>query len=115
MYIFELGSERVNQDVAAPAKYNRHCVWCCMGCQLCLTFPLLRFSFEDIASLSGSSSLSELSLDGNPFASDVTYKQTVLKNVCTLRQLDMKRISVSVYYSNRPADYNVTFLMKKGE
>ena len=61
-----------------------------------LPFP----SFEDISCLSQSLSINELSLDGNPFAAEVVYKQTVLKNIATIRQLDMKRISVrfcSVY------------------
>ncbi|XP_048583494.1 leucine-rich repeat-containing protein 49 isoform X2 [Nematostella vectensis] len=49
--------------------------------------------FEDINCLTRSTSITELSLDGNPFASDVTYKQTVLKSVTCLRQLDMKRIT----------------------
>lgn len=50
-------------------------------------------SFEDIYCLSNSSSLNELSLDGNPFTGDPSYKQIILRNVINIRQLDMKRIS----------------------
>ncbi len=54
-------------------------------------------SFEDISCLSESTSLSEVSLDGNPFAGDPAYKQTVLRHMQQLRQLDMKRVSVCFY------------------
>ncbi|XP_068694422.1 leucine-rich repeat-containing protein 49-like [Montipora foliosa] len=50
-------------------------------------------SFDDISCLSNSSSLNEVSLDGNPFSSDPSYKQILLRNLLNLRQLDMKRIS----------------------
>lgn len=50
-------------------------------------------SFDDIQCLSNSLSLNELSMDGNPFATHSTYKQSVLRNLSSLRQLDMKRIS----------------------
>lgn len=50
-------------------------------------------SFDDIRCLSNSTSLNELSMDGNPFATDPSYKQVVLRNLSNLRQLDMKRIS----------------------
>ena len=56
------------------------------------------FSFEDIACLAESNSLSEVALDGNPFASEASYKQTVLRHMQQLRQLDMKRISVSLLF-----------------
>eukprot|EP00794_Sanderia_malayensis_P009894 gene9894-10907_t len=49
--------------------------------------------FQDINSVGRSESLSELSLDGNPFASELNYKQTILLNVTSLRQLDMKKIT----------------------
>lgn len=45
--------------------------------------------------LADTNTLSEISLDGNPFASDATYRQTVLRFMQQLRQLDMKRITVS--------------------
>ena len=58
--------------------------------------PDFTSSFDDIQCLSNSTCLNELSMDGNPFANDPTYKQTVLRNLSSLRQLDMKRISVRV-------------------
>ena len=54
------------------------------------------FSFDDITCLSNSNSLNELSLDGNPFSVDPSYKQVMLRHLSSLRQLDMKRISVRV-------------------
>ena len=56
-------------------------------------FPLL-FSFDDVCCLSKAVSLIELSFDGNPLTTLSGYKQTILQNVTTLRQLDMKRLSV---------------------
>ena len=53
-------------------------------------------SFDDITSLGESHSLTEISLDGNPLAGENGYKQTVLRNMQHLRQLDMKRVSVSM-------------------
>ncbi|KAJ7365780.1 Leucine-rich repeat-containing protein 49 [Desmophyllum pertusum] len=50
-------------------------------------------SFDDILCLSSSTSLNEVSMDGNPFATDPSYKQIILRNLLNLRQLDMKRIS----------------------
>ncbi|XP_019638560.1 PREDICTED: leucine-rich repeat-containing protein 49-like isoform X3 [Branchiostoma belcheri] len=50
-------------------------------------------SFDDIACLGESASLSEVSLDGNPLAQEAFYKQTILKHMVQLRQLDMRRIS----------------------
>lgn len=50
-------------------------------------------SFGDITCLSNANSLNELSMDGNPFATDPGYKQVVLRHLSSLRQLDMKRIS----------------------
>ncbi|XP_064618842.1 leucine-rich repeat-containing protein 49-like isoform X2 [Lineus longissimus] len=49
--------------------------------------------WEDICCLGDSSSLSEISLDGNPFAQDQYYKQVLLRHMSQLRQLDMKRIT----------------------
>ncbi|CAG2218234.1 LRRC49 [Mytilus edulis] len=65
-------------------------------------------SFEDIACLGESTSLSEISLDGNPIAQEQYYKQIVLRHMQQLKQLDMKRVtdpgtSVS---SRRPGLYN---------
>lgn len=50
-------------------------------------------SFNQLACLGESCSLSELTLDGNPVALETWYKQAVLRCVLHLRQLDMKRIT----------------------
>ncbi|KAM3625206.1 uncharacterized protein V6R79_008736 [Siganus canaliculatus] len=50
-------------------------------------------SFDQLACLGESPSLSELTLDGNPVALETWYKQAVLRCVLHLRQLDMKRIT----------------------
>uniref|UniRef100_K1PQ40 Leucine-rich repeat-containing protein 49 n=1 Tax=Magallana gigas TaxID=29159 RepID=K1PQ40_MAGGI len=50
-------------------------------------------SFEDITSLSDSTSLSEISLDGNPITQEQYYKQIVLRHMQQLKQLDMKRVT----------------------
>ncbi|KAM9374838.1 leucine-rich repeat-containing protein 49 [Phaethornis superciliosus] len=50
-------------------------------------------SFEDILCLADSSSLSDITLDGNPIAQETWYKYTVLHHMMQLRQLDMKRIT----------------------
>ncbi|XP_074650110.1 leucine-rich repeat-containing protein 49-like [Tubulanus polymorphus] len=50
-------------------------------------------SFEDISCLSESNSLTEISLDGNPFCQEQFYKQTVLRQLPRLKQLDMKRVT----------------------
>lgn len=52
------------------------------------------YSFEDILCLADSSSLSDITLDGNPIAQETWYKHTVLHHMMQLRQLDMKRITV---------------------
>ncbi|XP_067871801.1 leucine-rich repeat-containing protein 49 isoform X4 [Heterodontus francisci] len=49
--------------------------------------------FEDIACLSDSLSLSEVTLDGNPIAQESWYKYTILRHMLQLRQLDMKKIT----------------------
>ncbi|XP_052527769.1 leucine-rich repeat-containing protein 49 isoform X4 [Tympanuchus pallidicinctus] len=54
---------------------------------------LMRISFEDILCLADSSSLSDITLDGNPIAQETWYKHTVLHHMMQLRQLDMKRIT----------------------
>ena len=61
-------------------------------------FMYICYRWEDIECLSYSSSLCEISLDGNPIAADVCYKQIVIKSMPQLRQLDMKRITVSSRY-----------------
>ncbi|KAJ8304818.1 hypothetical protein KUTeg_018401 [Tegillarca granosa] len=53
-------------------------------------------SFEDIACLGDSSSLSEISLDGNPITQEQYYKQIVLRHMQQLKQLDMKRVTAKV-------------------
>ncbi|XP_067940574.1 leucine-rich repeat-containing protein 49-like [Watersipora subatra] len=50
-------------------------------------------SFDDIKCLSRSVSLQEISLDGNPIASDQFYKQNILSSMQQIRQLDMKRVT----------------------
>ncbi|KAM7406465.1 hypothetical protein PAMP_000839 [Pampus punctatissimus] len=50
-------------------------------------------SFNQLACLGESCSLTELTLDGNPVALETWYKQAVLRCVLHLRQLDMKRIT----------------------
>ncbi|XP_019912006.2 leucine-rich repeat-containing protein 49 isoform X2 [Esox lucius] len=50
-------------------------------------------SFDDLACLGDSCSLSELTLDGNPVALETWYKQAALRCVLQLRQLDMKRVT----------------------
>ncbi|XP_078007357.1 leucine-rich repeat-containing protein 49 isoform X3 [Phascolarctos cinereus] len=49
--------------------------------------------FEDILCLADSSSLSDITLDGNPIAQESWYKHTILQHMMQLRQLDMKRIT----------------------
>ena len=63
------------------------------------TFITLDFisSFEDVSCLAESASLSEVSLDGNPFTQDGAYKQTILRHMQQLRQLDMRKVTVSTY------------------
>jgi hypothetical protein len=57
--------------------------------------PHLPFSFDDIRCLSQCNVLSELSLDGNPFSLEQSYKHCVLKNIPSLRQFDMRRVTVT--------------------
>uniref|UniRef100_A0A6J0SVV5 Leucine-rich repeat-containing protein 49 n=1 Tax=Pogona vitticeps TaxID=103695 RepID=A0A6J0SVV5_9SAUR len=63
----------------------------------CLQRLFLSFNnisrFEDILCLADSTSLSEISLDGNPIAQETWYKPTVLHHMMQLRQLDMKKIT----------------------
>ncbi|KAL7980341.1 hypothetical protein Chor_014670 [Crotalus horridus] len=48
---------------------------------------------EDILCLADSTSISELTLDGNPIAQEACYKPTILHHMMQLRQLDMKKIT----------------------
>uniref|UniRef100_A0A8B9PMM3 Leucine rich repeat containing 49 n=1 Tax=Apteryx owenii TaxID=8824 RepID=A0A8B9PMM3_APTOW len=57
------------------------------------TINFFGYSFEDILCLADSSSLSDITLDGNPIAQETWYKHTVLHHMMQLRQLDMKRIT----------------------
>ncbi|XP_069899086.1 leucine-rich repeat-containing protein 49 isoform X5 [Dipodomys merriami] len=50
-------------------------------------------SFENVACLADSTSLSDITFDGNPIAQESWYKHTVLQNMMQLRQLDMKRVT----------------------
>ena len=58
------------------------------------------FSFEDISCLGDSTSLSEVSLDGNPITQEQYYKQIVLRHMQQLKQLDMKRVTVSTVHES---------------
>nr|XP_060632268.1 leucine-rich repeat-containing protein 49-like [Anolis sagrei ordinatus] len=49
--------------------------------------------FDDVLCLEDSTSLSEITLDGNPIALETWYKPTVLHHMMQLRQLDMKKIT----------------------
>ncbi|CAB4017912.1 leucine-rich repeat-containing 49 isoform X2, partial [Paramuricea clavata] len=60
--------------------------------RLFLSFNSIQ-SFDDIRCLSQCNVLSELSLDGNPFSVEQSYKHCVLKNIPSLRQFDMRRIT----------------------
>ncbi|XP_065268227.1 leucine-rich repeat-containing protein 49 [Emys orbicularis] len=63
----------------------------------CLQHLFLSFnnisSFDNILCLADSSSLSDITLDGNPIAQETWYKNTILHHMMQLRQLDMKRIT----------------------
>ncbi|XP_006888405.1 PREDICTED: leucine-rich repeat-containing protein 49 isoform X3 [Elephantulus edwardii] len=50
-------------------------------------------SFDSVACLADSTSLSDITFDGNPIAQESWYKHTILQNMMQLRQLDMKRIT----------------------
>ncbi|KAM6149717.1 leucine-rich repeat-containing protein 49 isoform 2-T2 [Erethizon dorsatum] len=50
-------------------------------------------SFDSVSCLADSTSLSDITFDGNPIAQESWYKHTVLQNMTQLRQLDMKRIT----------------------
>ncbi|XP_075714033.1 leucine-rich repeat-containing protein 49 [Rhinoderma darwinii] len=63
------------------------------------SLQLLYLSFNnisrlhDILCLGDSTSLSDVTLDGNPIAQESWYRQTILGHMLQLRQLDMKRIT----------------------
>nr|XP_048722895.1 leucine-rich repeat-containing protein 49 isoform X2 [Caretta caretta] len=63
----------------------------------CLQHLFLSFnnisSFDNVLCLADSSSLSDITLDGNPIAQETWYKNTILHHMMQLRQLDMKRIT----------------------
>nr|XP_045016875.1 leucine-rich repeat-containing protein 49 isoform X6 [Jaculus jaculus]XP_045016876.1 leucine-rich repeat-containing protein 49 isoform X6 [Jaculus jaculus] len=50
-------------------------------------------SFDSVSCLADSTSLSDITFDGNPLAQESWYKHTVLQNMTQLRQLDMKRVT----------------------
>ncbi|XP_012623765.1 leucine-rich repeat-containing protein 49 isoform X5 [Microcebus murinus] len=50
-------------------------------------------SFDNVSCLADSTSLSDITFDGNPIAQESWYKHTILQNMMQLRQLDMKRIT----------------------
>ncbi|KAG8440412.1 hypothetical protein GDO86_006242 [Hymenochirus boettgeri] len=63
------------------------------------SLQLLYLSFNnisrinDILCLADSTSLSDVTLDGNPIAQESWYRQAILAHMLQLRQLDMKRIT----------------------
>uniref|UniRef100_A0A8C7EJF9 Leucine-rich repeat-containing protein 49 n=1 Tax=Neovison vison TaxID=452646 RepID=A0A8C7EJF9_NEOVI len=63
----------------------------------CLQRLFLSFNnistFESVCCLADSSSLSDITFDGNPIAQESWYKHTILQNMMQLRQLDMKRVT----------------------
>ncbi|KAI4567849.1 hypothetical protein MJT46_007647 [Ovis ammon polii x Ovis aries] len=63
----------------------------------CLQRLFLSFNniatFESVCCLADSTSLSDITFDGNPIAQESWYKHTVLQNMTQLRQLDMKRVT----------------------
>ncbi|KAF6131278.1 leucine rich repeat containing 49 [Phyllostomus discolor] len=63
----------------------------------CLQRLFLSFNnianFESVCCLADSTSLSDITFDGNPIAQESWYKHTVLQNMQQLRQLDMKRVT----------------------
>jgi leucine-rich repeat-containing protein 49 len=87
---FSLIFERLDKCPCQPVKYLHD-----IEVNSVLMVPFVSFSWEDIFCLGDSSSLSEVSLDGNPFAQEQYYKQVLLRHMSQLRQLDMKRITVS--------------------
>jgi hypothetical protein len=52
------------------------------------------FSFDEIKTINLVPNLQELALDGNPICSERNYKKVILSQIISLKQLDMKKISV---------------------
>ena len=52
-------------------------------------------SFDAIKTITLVPNLQELALDGNPICSERNYKKAILSQIVTLKQLDMKKVSVS--------------------
>ncbi|CAK8673266.1 unnamed protein product [Clavelina lepadiformis] len=92
-------SNLAGMSTLAELNLRRNSIITVMEIDLLSSLQRLFLSFnninkwEDIECLGESSSLCEISLDGNPIAADTCYKQIVLKNMPQLRQLDMKRIT----------------------
>ena len=59
------------------------------------------FSFDNIACLQKCPLLTEVTLDGNPFAVTPTYRQIMLHGIPSLKTLDSKRITVSSVFFYR--------------
>ncbi|XP_048722897.2 leucine-rich repeat-containing protein 49 isoform X4 [Caretta caretta] len=74
----------------------------------CLQHLFLSFnnisSFDNVLCLADSSSLSDITLDGNPIAQETWYKNTILHHMMQLRQLDMKRITVRNFLKKYSSD-----------
>ncbi|XP_070324841.1 leucine-rich repeat-containing protein 49 isoform X4 [Odocoileus virginianus] len=85
----------------------------------CLQRLFLSFNnistFESVCCLADSTSLSDITFDGNPIAQESWYKHTVLQNMMQLRQLDMKRITVSENSSQEEERRMASIVAKKEE
>jgi len=57
-------------------------------------------------------SLVDLSLDENPIAKLSNYKQTILQYINSLKQLDMKRLTVCVFVFYRLSSRSGTIIVK---
>ncbi|XP_057344923.1 leucine-rich repeat-containing protein 49 isoform X9 [Manis pentadactyla] len=75
-------------QVFSPVNYQS-----LMQCGLVYPEQISRASFESVCCLADSTSLSDVTFDGNPIAQESWYKHTILQNMMQLRQLDMKRIT----------------------
>ncbi|XP_064426293.1 leucine-rich repeat-containing protein 49 isoform X2 [Mirounga angustirostris] len=73
-------------NISTPG--NHHSVFCFCECD-CPRYLI----FESVCCLADSSSLSDITFDGNPIAQESWYKHTILQNMMQLRQLDMKRVT----------------------
>ncbi|XP_069136960.1 leucine-rich repeat-containing protein 49-like isoform X8 [Argopecten irradians] len=72
-------------------------------------------SFEDIACLGDSNSLSEITLDGNPITQEQYYKQIVLRHMQQLKQLDMKRVTASYSVFPKEEERRIALVMARKE